>query len=118
GGVPGTLGHLLVLAIGTRLLQQAVDEGGLAVVDVGDNGDVTKVHGSSSGRAEAGARSRRKTGTHFSGSRSKTWNSKRDHGLTPGPKKEARPKGPGTPYALRRNIFRKRQKTMVCLAFG
>jgi hypothetical protein len=38
--------------------------------------------------------------------------------LTPGPKKEARPKGPGTPYALRRNIFRKRQKTMVCLAFG
>jgi hypothetical protein len=33
------------------------------------------------------------------------------------PKKEARPKGPGTPYALRRNIFRKRQKTMVCLAF-
>jgi hypothetical protein len=34
------------------------------------------------------------------------------------PKKEARPKGPGTPYALRRNIFRKRQKTMVCLAFG
>jgi hypothetical protein len=34
------------------------------------------------------------------------------------PKKEARPKGPGTPYALRRNIFRKRQKTMVGLAFG
>jgi hypothetical protein len=33
------------------LLQQAVDEGGLAVVDVGDDGDVTKVHGSSSGRA-------------------------------------------------------------------
>jgi len=27
-------------------------------------------------------------------------------------------KGPGKPYALRRNIFRKRQKTMVCLAFG
>jgi hypothetical protein len=35
-----------------------------------------------------------------------------------GPKKEARPKGPGAPYALRRNIVRKRQKTMVCLAFG
>ncbi|MCA6118669.1 hypothetical protein J6524_27880 [Bradyrhizobium sp. WSM 1738] len=34
------------------------------------------------------------------------------------PKKEARPMGPGTPYALRRNIFRKRQKTMVCLAIG
>src|SRR5215212_8320721 len=33
------------------------------------------------------------------------------------PKKEARPKGPGAPYALRRNIFRKRQKTRVCWAF-
>jgi hypothetical protein len=37
---------------------------------------------------------------------------------TSGSKKEARPKGPGTPYALRRNIFRKHQKTMACLAFG
>jgi hypothetical protein len=90
------------------LLQQAVDEGGLAVVDVGDDGDVTKVHGSSSGRAKVDARSHRKTGTHFSGSCS---------GGAFSPKKEARPKGPGTPYALRRNIFRKRQKTMVCLAF-
>jgi hypothetical protein len=53
--------------------------------------------------------SRGKTGTHFSGSCS---------GGAFSPKKEARPKGPGTPYALRRNIFRKRQKTMVCLAFG
>jgi hypothetical protein len=44
----------------------------------------------------------------------KPWNSRGRLG----PKKEARPKGPGTPYALRRNIFRKRQKTMVCLAFG
>jgi hypothetical protein len=35
-----------------------------------------------------------------------------------GPKKEARPKGPGTPYALQRNICGKRQKTMVCLALG
>src|SRR4029078_10726862 len=50
-GVHRALGHLLVLAIGAGLLQQAVDEGGLAVVDVGDDGDVTKVHGSSSGRA-------------------------------------------------------------------
>src|SRR6516165_10598144 len=32
------------------------------------------------------------------------------------PKKEARPKGPGDSYALQRNIFRKRQKTMGCLA--
>jgi hypothetical protein len=34
------------------------------------------------------------------------------------PKRKPGQKGPGTPYALRRNIFRKRQKTMVCLAFG
>jgi len=38
-------------------------------------------------------------------------------GRTP-PKKEARPKGPGTPYALRRNIVRNRRKTMRCLRFG
>jgi hypothetical protein len=41
------------------LLQQAIDQRGLAVVDVGDNGDVTKVHGSSSGRAKVNARSHR-----------------------------------------------------------
>jgi hypothetical protein len=34
------------------------------------------------------------------------------------PKKEARPIRPGNPYALRRNIFRKRQKTMVFRGFG
>jgi hypothetical protein len=28
------------------------------------------------------------------------------------PKKEARPKGPGTPYSLRRNIVRNCRKTM------
>jgi hypothetical protein len=33
------------------LLQQAIDQRGLAVVDVGDNGDVAKFHSSSSGRA-------------------------------------------------------------------
>ena len=60
-----------------KLLQQAVDQRGLAVVDVGDDGDVTKVHSSSSDWADfdwaiEGARSHRKTGTHFSGSRSKT----------------------------------------------
>src|SRR6185436_18090156 len=74
-GVHRALGHLLVLAVGAGLLQQAVHQRGLAVVDVGDDGDVTKVHGSSSGRAKVDARSRRKTGIHFSGSRSKTWNS-------------------------------------------
>jgi hypothetical protein len=34
------------------------------------------------------------------------------------PQKGSPAKRPGKPYALRRNIFRKRQKTMVCLAFG
>jgi hypothetical protein len=48
-----------------------------------------------------------------SGPRSKT-----DFAGRMAPKKEARPIGPGTPYALRRNIFRKRQKTMGCFAFG
>ena len=50
-GVHRALGDLLVVAEGAGLLQQTVDERGLAVVDVGDDGDVTKVHGSSSGRA-------------------------------------------------------------------
>jgi hypothetical protein len=47
-GIHGALGDLLVLAEGAGLLQQAIDQGGLAVVDVGDDGDVAKVHGSSS----------------------------------------------------------------------
>src|ERR1700675_3662964 len=47
-----------------------------------------------------------------------------DHAQKPGIRRGPRPqkgspaKRPGTPYALRRNIVRKRQKTMVCLAFG
>src|ERR1700738_5185765 len=36
------------------------------------------------GRTMAGARSRRKTGTHFSGSHSKTWNSAGAHGAQKG----------------------------------
>jgi hypothetical protein len=44
----------------------------------------------------------------------KPWNAKRGAR----PKKEARPSGPGTPYALRRNIVRNRQKTTASLAFG
>jgi hypothetical protein len=36
----------LVVAIGAGLLQQLVDEGGFAVVDVGDDGDVAKLHDS------------------------------------------------------------------------
>ena len=34
----------LVLAIGAGLLEQLVDEGGLAVVDVGDDGDISQIH--------------------------------------------------------------------------
>jgi hypothetical protein len=60
------------------------------------------------------ARSRRKTGFFFPGHAQKL----NFRGACMAPKKEARPKGPGTPYALRRNIFRKRQKTMGCFAFG
>ncbi len=37
-------GDALVLAEGTRLLQEAVDQRGLAVVDVGDDRDVAQVH--------------------------------------------------------------------------
>ena len=43
-GVHGAIRHLLVLAERTGLLEELVDEGRLAVVDVGDDGDVTKVH--------------------------------------------------------------------------
>ncbi len=32
---------LLVVAEGVRLAQQAIDQGGLAVVDMGDDGDIT-----------------------------------------------------------------------------
>jgi hypothetical protein len=48
-GIHRALDLTLVVAIGAGLLQQLVDEGGLAVVDVGDDGDITKVHSSSSG---------------------------------------------------------------------
>jgi hypothetical protein len=46
-GIHGALDHALVLAVGARLLQQPVDQRGLAVVDVGDDGDVAKIHASS-----------------------------------------------------------------------
>ena len=39
------LGHLLVVAEGAGLAQQLVDQRGLAVVDVGDDGDVAKFAG-------------------------------------------------------------------------
>jgi hypothetical protein len=41
------LGHTLVLAEGAGLLKQAVDQGRLAMIDMGDDGDVAEVHGSS-----------------------------------------------------------------------
>ena len=49
GGIHRALNHALVVAIGAGLLEQTVDERGLAVVDVGDDGDVAKFHSSSSG---------------------------------------------------------------------
>ena len=44
-GIHDPLGDPLVLAEGARLLEQPVDERRLAVVDVGDDGDVAKLHG-------------------------------------------------------------------------
>ena len=43
-GVHYAFGDALVLAERSRLLQQAVDEGGLAMIDVGDDGDVAQLH--------------------------------------------------------------------------
>ena len=43
-GIERALGDALILAKRARLLQQPVDQRGLAVVDMGDNGDVAKVH--------------------------------------------------------------------------
>ena len=41
-GIHGALDHALVLAVGAGLLQQPVDQRGLAMVDVGDDGDVAQ----------------------------------------------------------------------------
>ena len=41
-GIHGALGDALVLAEGAGLLQQPVDQGGLAMVDVGDDRDVAQ----------------------------------------------------------------------------
>ena len=43
-GIHGALGHALALAERAGLLQQFVDERRLAVVDVGDNRDVSELH--------------------------------------------------------------------------
>ena len=42
-GIQRALGDALVLAKRARLLQQPVNQGGFAVVDVGDNGDVAEI---------------------------------------------------------------------------
>ena len=44
-GIHGALGHVLVLAHRAGLLQQLVDQRGLAMVDMGDDGDVADIHG-------------------------------------------------------------------------
>ena len=53
-GIHRALGDPLVVAEGARLAQQHVDQRGLAVIDVGDDGDVAEVHRS----AGAGVRGR------------------------------------------------------------
>ena len=44
-GVHGALVHVLVLAHRAGLLEQLVDQRGLAMVDMGDDGDVADIHG-------------------------------------------------------------------------
>jgi hypothetical protein len=43
--IEGALSHLLVGAKRPRLTQHRIDQGCLAVVDMGDDGDVADVHG-------------------------------------------------------------------------
>ncbi len=43
-GIHGALGHPLVVPEGAGLLQQPVHQGGLAVIDVRDDGNVAKLH--------------------------------------------------------------------------
>ncbi len=47
--IHGALGHLLVFAERAALLQQAIDQCGLAMIDVRDDRDVTDVHNVLSG---------------------------------------------------------------------
>src|SRR6185437_12780381 len=54
-GVHGALGDLLVVAEGAALLQQAVHEGRLAMVDVRDDRDVADIHKGIGFRGEKGA---------------------------------------------------------------
>ena len=52
--VHDALGDPLVVAEGAGLLEQTVDQRGLAVVDVGDDGDVAQFHGANQLSADAG----------------------------------------------------------------
>src|SRR4029453_8167792 len=101
-------------AIGPRFVPQPIDQRGLAVVDVGDNGDVAKFHGSSSVGHSREARCRRKTRTLLPIALKNSGVPKARNA----PKKEAPPKRPGTPYSLQRNIVRNWPKTMRCLRSG
>ena len=49
-GIHGALGDALVLAERAGLLQQPVDQRGLAMVDVGDDRDVAQIHGATGKR--------------------------------------------------------------------
>jgi len=77
------------------------------VVDVGDDGDVAKVHSCSSGSDNGWSAISPENRDPLFRITLKNLESK---GRTT-PKKEARPKGPGTPCSLRRNIVRNRRKT-------
>ncbi len=52
-GVHDALGDLLVFAEGAGLAQKLVDEGGLAMIDVGDDGDVANGAGHGGGQAKS-----------------------------------------------------------------
>ena len=60
-GIHGPFGHLLVLADGAGLLEQLVHKGGLAMVNMGDDGDVADIHGVGNSRNR---RNRGKTGAY------------------------------------------------------
>src|SRR4051794_39589155 len=83
------------------------------MVDVGDDGDVAEVHVASS-------KVRQCLEHDLAGKNpGSTFHTVLETGILRTPhasKKEARPKGPGTPCSLHRNIIRNRQKTMGCCA--
>ena len=55
-GVHHALGDALIVAEGAGLAQQLVDEGGLAVIDVSDDGDIAEFHKDLLGRPRPGSR--------------------------------------------------------------